>query len=197
MHTKSTIIISIAILLQLVSFSCAHDTHKSKYAGEEKRAIKSLSAADIEELQKGGGWGLAKAAELNGMPGPAHLLEMKNEIHLSAGQIEAIETIYGNMRNAAVPLGVELIELEDKLNQAFAEKTITGAILKELLTNIARVRKDLRYVHLSAHLKTPDILTPEQITLYNQLRGYASDDPCGNIPKGHDPVKWKKHHDCP
>ena len=65
MHTKITIIILIAILLQLVSFSCAHDTHKSKYAGEEKRAIKSLSAADIEELQKGGGWGLAKAAELN------------------------------------------------------------------------------------------------------------------------------------
>lgn len=31
------------------------------------------------------------------------------------------------------------------------------------------------------------ILTPEQIALYNKLRGYSSDDPCENIPEGHDP----------
>ena len=55
----------------------------------------------------------------------------------------------------------------------------------------------LRYVHLSAHLNTPDILKSEQITLYNKLRGYSSDDPCENVPKSHDPKMWKKHHDCP
>jgi hypothetical protein len=37
----------------------------------------------------------------------------------------------------------------------------------------------------------------EQITLYNKLRGYSSDDPCQNVPKGHDPKMWKKHHNCP
>ena len=47
----------------------------SPYAGEEARAIKSLSADDIAELQRGGGRGLAKPAELNGVPGPAHLLD--------------------------------------------------------------------------------------------------------------------------
>jgi len=36
----------------------------------------------------------------------------------------------------------------------------------------------------------------EQITLYNKLRGYSSDDPCQNVPKGHDPMMWKKHHNC-
>ena len=35
------------------------------------------------------------------------------------------------------------------------------------------------------------------IETYNKLRGYFSDDPCKNIPKGHDPELWKKHHDCP
>jgi hypothetical protein len=37
---------------------------------------------------------LAKAAELNGVPGPAHLLEMKEKIDLSAEQIRVIEDIY-------------------------------------------------------------------------------------------------------
>jgi len=122
---------------------------------------------------------------------------MKNVIKLNAEQVQAIEELYKEMQQAAIPLGLDLIGLERQLNQAFAEKSITFEILEELLEKIARVTKDLRYVHLSTHLKTPNILTPMQITLYNQLRGYASNDPCDNIPKGHDPAKWKKHHDCP
>ena len=58
-------------------------------------------------------------------------------------------------------------------------------------------RAQLRFVHLSTHLKTPDILTLEQIKLYNELRGYSADDPCTNIPAGHDPEMWKKHNNCP
>jgi hypothetical protein len=77
----------------------------------KKREIKSLSASDIEELQNGKGWGLAKAAELNGVPGPVRLLEMKEEIDLNAEQIQAIEDIYRKMKQEAVPLGLELIEL--------------------------------------------------------------------------------------
>ena len=58
-------------------------SHKSKYVGEEQRKIKSLSADDISELKKGGGWGLAKAAELNGVPGPVHILQMEKQIGLT------------------------------------------------------------------------------------------------------------------
>ena len=72
-------------LLPVLVFAAAaqgsegNHSRKSKYAGEENRSIKSLSPDDIAELRRGGGWGLAKTAELNGVPGPAHLLEMKNE----------------------------------------------------------------------------------------------------------------------
>ena len=83
MNTKVTILFLILILMPLSTFSAADHSYKSKYAGEEKREIKSLSETDIEELKNGKGWGLAKAAELNGVPGPAHLLEMKNEIDLT------------------------------------------------------------------------------------------------------------------
>ena len=197
MKAKVTVQILVLMLMATFAFSEAQDSHKSKYAGEEKREIKSLSATDIAELQNGKGWGLAKAAELNGVPGPVHLLEMKEEIDLSAEQIRAIEGIYIKMKKEAVPLGIELIALERELNHHFANRTITDESLRQILQKIAQVYGQLRYVHLSAHLKTPDILKSEQITLYNQLRGYSADDPCENVPEGHDPTMWKKHHNCP
>jgi hypothetical protein len=197
MKTKVTILFLILILIPMSTFSAADHSHKSKYAGEEKREIKSLSETDIEELKNGKGWGLAKAAELNGVPGPVHLLEMKEEIDLSAKQIRAIEDIYKKMKQEAIPLGLELIELEMELNNHFANRTITDELLRQILQRITQAHRQLRYVHLSTHLKTPDILKSEQITLYNKLRGYSSDDPCENVPKGHDPEMWKKHHNCP
>lgn len=197
MYTKVTTLFLILILTPLSTLSATDHSYKSKYAGEEKREIKSLSDSDIEELKNGKGWGLAKAAELNGMPGPAHLLEMKDEIDLSANQVRAIEDLYKKMKQEAIPLGIELIELERELNAHFANRTITSEILSVLLEKVAQVQKKLRYVHLLTHLKTPDILTPEQISLYNKMRGYSSDDPCENIPKGHDPAMWKRHHNCP
>ena len=197
MKIKVTILVLILILIPTFTFSATDNSHKSEYAGEEKREIKSLSETDIEELKNGKGWGLAKAAELNGVPGPVHLLEMKEEIDLSAKQILAIEDIYKKMKQEAIPLGLELIELEMELNNHFANRTITDELLRQILQRIAQVRRQLRYVHLSTHLKTPDILKTEQITLYNKLRGYSSDDPCENVPKGHDPEMWKKHHNCP
>ena len=197
MKAKVTVQILVLMLMATFAFSEAQDSHKSKYAGEEKREIKSLSATDIAELQNGKGWGLAKAAELNGVPGPVHLLEMKEEIDLSAEQIRTIEKMYIKMRQEAIPLGLKLIELERKLNTHFANRTITNELLRQILQKIAQVHKQLRYIHLSTHLKTPDILKSEQITLYNRLRGYSSDDPCENVPKGHDLKMWKKHHNCP
>ena len=197
MHMKIMYAILIFALIPSSAFSASKPSHQSKYVGQETREIKSLSEADIEELTNGSGWGLAKAAELNGIPGPVHLLEMKKEIGLSPEQTEKIEILYQTMKKQAIPLGLKLIELERKLNNHFADGTITEKLLDNLLEQIARVRKQLRYVHLATHLKTPGILTAEQIDLYNKLRGYSSDDPCKNIPEGHDPEMWKRHHNCP
>jgi Spy/CpxP family protein refolding chaperone len=184
-------------LLPVSSFSSSEVSFKSAYIGQERREIKSLSKSDIEELENGSGWGLAKAAELNGVPGPAHLLEMKTEIGLSQDQIGRIEILYQEMKRQAISLGSELIEYERELNTHFANRTITEELLRQLLEEIAQVQKQLRFAHLSTHLKTPDILTVEQIDLYNKLRGYFSDDPCKNIPEGHDPEMWKRHNNCP
>ena len=71
---------TVLFLFAITSPLAVADSLHSKYKGQEHRDIKSLSTDDIAELQRGGGWGLAKAAELNGVPGPVHLLEMEKEI---------------------------------------------------------------------------------------------------------------------
>ncbi|MFK7866057.1 MAG: Spy/CpxP family protein refolding chaperone [Alphaproteobacteria bacterium] len=169
---------------------------RSHYIDQQDRPIKSLSAEDIEELKRGGGWGLAKAAELNGVPGPAHVLEMQQEIALTQDQIAQIQHIYEQMRLKAIDKGEEMIALERALEDHFKQKTITDSILQALLGEIAATRSELRYIHLSTHLLMPDILSTAQIAHYNQIRGYDRKDPCTNVPAGHNEQMWRKHNHC-
>ena len=175
-----SVVISFVILFS--SSTSAEEDYKSKYVGQEHRTIRSLSPDDIDELKKGGGWGLAKAAELNGVPGPAHVLEMKDEIHLTDEQNNEIQKIYNEMKSEAVNLGEQLIRLEMELNNNFTNRTIDQSILEKSVQKIEKVRANLRVVHLSTHLQTLNIRTNEQIILYNNLRGYSK-DPCQNIPE--------------
>jgi len=145
----------------------AGQQHQSKYAGQEKRIIKSLSENDIQQLKSGKGWGLAKAAELNGVPGPSHIMQMKDKISLTHEQEAKVRTLFEEMQSQAIPLGKKLIQLEKNLNESFANKSVTSVLLNQQLESISIVHKELRYLHLVTHLKTPDILTSQQIEKYN------------------------------
>jgi hypothetical protein len=185
----------ITLVPTIVTAQTPSDHAASPYAGEETRAIKSLSAEDIAELRRGGGWGLAKAAELNGIPGPAHLLELKDDIPLTPDQVSAIQAIFEPMRQAAITEGERLIALEQALEDAFRSHSVTDDSLRRMLADIEESRAALRYIHLATHLTTPTILTAEQITRYNALRGYGS-DPCTTVPSGMDPAMWRMHNSC-
>lgn len=197
MKKKPKTILLFAILFNLNALAENKPTskHKSKYIGQENRLIKSLSAHDLESIKKGKGWGLAKAAELNGVPGPLHLLEMKKEIALSSNQIKKIEKLYEEMKTQAIAEGKTLISLERELNLLFSDNSVTNKKLKNILERVSKSYSDLRYIHLSAHIKASKFITSEQTKNYNKLRGYG-ENPCKSIPIGHDPVMWKKHHDC-
>ena len=67
-----------------LALSVSAPAQHGPYAGEQQRAIKSLSEKDIADLQAGQGMGLAKAAELNGYPGPAHVLEHADALRAPA-----------------------------------------------------------------------------------------------------------------
>lgn len=133
----------------------------------------SMSAEDVAELTRGGGWGLAKPAELNGVPGPTHVLELADDLGLTREQRDRIEPIRAAMQEDALAAGQRLIELELALDRHFREGTVTDDILRSSLAEIAKSLGALRYIHLSAHLTTPTILTPVQLAKYSELRGYS------------------------
>ena len=170
---------------------------RSPYAGEESRDIKSLSADDVAELRRGGGWGLARAAELNGMPGPVHLLELSDELGLGKDQVNEIRELYDAMKAEAVPAGERLIEAEAALERFFRDGRTDEAALREAVDAAGRARAELRRVHLAAHLATPALLSDAQRSRYDELRGYSNEaDPCANVPPGHDATMWREHNGC-
>jgi Spy/CpxP family protein refolding chaperone len=167
----------------------------SPYAGEQGREIASLSEDDLAELARGGGWGLARTAELNGVPGPAHLLELADEIDLDAEQRAAITAIRDEMRAEAIAVGERFVAAERALDAAFTNAVPDADALERLASEAGSARAALRLVHLAAHLRTAPLLTPEQVARYAVLRGYAS-DPCDAVPEGHDPAMWRRHNRC-
>ena len=175
--------------------SGSHGTSHSAYAGEETRLIKALSGQDLEEIARGGGWGLARAAELNGVPGPTHLLELADEIGLSDIQRAEIEAIRVQMQADAILAGERFVDAEKALDSSFQGGAPDGEALEQLVLEAGAARAALRLVHLNAHLLTLPLLTTSQVEHYSVLRGY-SDDPCSNVPDGHDPIMWRRHNGC-
>jgi hypothetical protein len=58
----------------------------SPYAGEQQRHIKALAPEEIEGLTQGHGMGLSMAAELNHYLGPRHVLDLADDMALTAAQ---------------------------------------------------------------------------------------------------------------
>src|SRR6516162_1914120 len=160
-------------LLALIAFApAAMAQSQQPYASLEARPIKALSEQQIADLRAGRGMGLALAAELNGYPGPMHVLEMADALDLSSQQRAKMQELFAAMKAEAVPLGERLIAQEAELDKAFANKTITAATLAASTEAIGATHAALRQAHLKYHLSTVEVLTPAQVQRYGQLRGY-------------------------
>lgn len=171
------------------------ETNHQPYAGFEAREIAALSAEDIAELEAGGGWGLALPAELNGYPGPKHVLELAQALELSDAQRLQMEEIFDEMRAEAIAAGAAYIAAERALDRAFDQGEASAAELRALTGAAGAARADLQFVHLSRHLQTVEILDDGQIAQYAALRGYGA-DPCSSVPEGHNEAMWRRHNGC-
>ncbi|WP_416896743.1 MAG: Spy/CpxP family protein refolding chaperone [Minwuia sp.] len=162
-----------AIVLAAAGAHAQQHGHGQPYAGQHARDISSLSAADIAALEAGHGWGLAKPAELNGYPGPAHLLELHEELELDDGQMAAIQSIHDRMRQKARELGAELLAAEADVDRLFRERKADAGSLRAALNRAAQAKLALRETHLAAHLEVTPLLTEHQRQTYGMLRGYG------------------------
>ncbi|NNF58975.1 MAG: periplasmic heavy metal sensor [Rhodothermaceae bacterium] len=145
----------------------------SPYADETERPIKALSAAEADGLLKGRGLGFARAAELNGYPGPLHVLELVDGLQLSPEQRTETQRLYDAMLAEATALGAQVVEQERHLDALFAAGEATPEAVDRIATHLGEVRGRLRAVHLRAHIAQRAVLTPEQVDAYRRLRGYA------------------------
>jgi hypothetical protein len=143
------------------------------YAGLQNRDIKTLSEEQMSDLRAGRGMGLALAAELNGYPGPRHVLELADDLHLTGQQLADIKKLFDEMTAEAVPLGAQLIDQERTLNALFVSQRVTQQSLGVALADIGKTQATLRNAHLKYHLLTAQLLSAGQISRYSELRGYG------------------------
>jgi hypothetical protein len=149
-----------------------HGQHNAPYAGQHQRQIKALSEQQVADLRAGRGMGLALAGELNGYPGPLHVIELADRLQLKDDQRASAQRLFDAMKKEASALGQTLIEQEAALDQAFATRRISEQSLQDMTGQIAVTQGQLRAVHLKYHLATADLLTEAQRRHYAILRGY-------------------------
>ena len=77
MNFRAVVLVLAALVLAPAAFA---DQSAMPYAGQQTRAIKALSDDEIAAFLNGEGMGFAKAAELNGYPGPAHVLTLAQKL---------------------------------------------------------------------------------------------------------------------
>ena len=109
------IALAVTALIALGGLAAAQHRHQHQqtqppYAGLQQRAVKALSEQQLSDLRAGRGMGLALAAELNGYPGPVHVLELADQLQLSDAQRHRMRELTDQMKAEAVPVGEKLIE---------------------------------------------------------------------------------------
>lgn len=170
MNLRTALILGVC----LIPLPVRAEPSSTPYAGQQDRPIKALSAKDIAALLKGEGMGMAKTAELNGYPGPRHVLDLAAQLKLTADQRQQVQAVFDRMSAAAKPLGAELVNRERVLDQLFQKGEILPDRLSAETVGIAELQGRLRSIHLAAHLETRALLTADQIALYRHLRGYGA-----------------------
>jgi Spy/CpxP family protein refolding chaperone len=150
-----------------------HQPTAQPYAGQQTRAVASLSDEDVQGFLDGRGMGLARSAELNGHPGPMHVLELAEELKLTPEQREAVKAAFDRMKAKAKALGEGYIKAEQAVDQAFKSGSADAAMVAARVAEANRLLGEVRLSHLQAHVEITPLLTPEQRARYAELRGYA------------------------
>ncbi len=126
--------------------------------------------ADRAGLLNGEEMGQAAAADLNGYPAPKRVLDLATDMKLSPDQKKSIQAISNETKSRAIELGKRIIAVEEELNDAFQSGLVSSKTVQESADQIGKMRSRLRALHLTAHLRVREILTPEQLDLYKKLQ---------------------------
>jgi Spy/CpxP family protein refolding chaperone len=167
---------ALMVAVTLTALPAFAQTHShpgtSPYAGQQSREIKALDAREIQSLRQGAGMGLAKAAELNGVPGPMHTLELASPLGLSPEQRASTRTLMDEHKARARAMGEAIVAAEAQLDRLFKTGAATELEVRSLTAQIAKLHGELRADHLVTHLQQAALLSEQQRAKYSKLRGY-------------------------
>ncbi len=136
--------------------------------------IKALSSEDVEQYLSGAGMGYAKAAELNRHPGPMHVLELADQLKLTAEQRTATAKLMEAHKAEARKIGARLVAAERALDELFRGGAVAGDALAQAVARTAVLEGEYRLAHLETHRRMRTLLSDAQLARYDALRGYAA-----------------------
>lgn len=136
--------------------------------------IKALSSEDVEQYLSGAGMGYAKAAELNRHPGPMHVLELADQLKLTAEQRTATAKLMEAHKAEARKIGARLVAAERALDELFRGGAVAGDTLAQAVARTAVLEGEYRLAHLETHRRMRTLLSDAQLARYDALRGYAA-----------------------
>lgn len=131
-----------------------------------------LSQREGQRLLAGRGMGLARPAEMNGYPGPMHVLDLADELALTPEQQQQARTTRERVMTEAPALGRQIVEKELTLDRIFRDGSAEEARVRTLTREIAQLRAELRALHLQAHLVMQRALAVDQVRTYMEARGH-------------------------
>lgn len=174
MNSISNELIAAAAIAIFASGCASIAPSASPYAGQESRQIKALSATEVAAYVEGKGQGFAKPAELNGYPGPMHVLELADQLALTSEQKAASEALLLKHKTEVRELGRSFISAEEALDRLFSSGLVNAEALRMAIDHSAKIQSRIRNAHLETHLQQTALLTTEQNAAYQRLRGYSS-----------------------
>ncbi|MCH8503710.1 MAG: hypothetical protein LAT50_05240 [Ectothiorhodospiraceae bacterium] len=176
-------IVALALVF-VASGSVASESHPHRgghshghhgYVDLQQRQVSGLSNEELDQLRSGEGMGMALAAELNGYPGPRHVLDLAEELALSDGQRDMTTTLFERMQREASAAGERYIRKERALDALFAEGRATEEAVREHTLSAAQAYGEIRAIHLRYHLEMMQVLSRHQVHQYQRARGYGSE----------------------
>jgi Spy/CpxP family protein refolding chaperone len=133
--------------------------------------LSGISESEKKALLAGSGLGAGMIAMQNGYPGPKHVLEMGDELGLTAEQKEEIGTLFAERKASFVDMGSELVKKDEELTAMFASGSVKTKDVEKLAREIGQLQGELRAGHLNAHVLTWEALTEAQREKLASMRG--------------------------
>lgn len=164
------------LALAMVNFTAFSQVSKLPVNEKEtlQSPLKALTDQQYTDLKRGHEMDMGKVAELNSYPSPVQVSKLAKELNLNPTQKIQVKKIIDAWEFKTKEMGQFILKEETKLDNLFSSGKATDGSVIYFTNQLGLFTGELRNAHLQAHLKTRNILTPDQIKKYNTLMGYLN-----------------------